>query len=158
MKINIYWVKLTLGGSKDEHFSCFHSSCQLGLNISNADRARAATWLNVGKHVPEITRLHSIDQGVMYKPPFNNTKASPPWIITSFVCQSCLLTGRHCKCTTGRDSMWSQIWSSIVCLCLRGPKGTSIDEVQQFVMIFQPPTSENHKSDFWGHFGLPYLH
>ena len=21
----------TLGGTKDEHFSCFHSSCQLGL-------------------------------------------------------------------------------------------------------------------------------
>ena len=28
-----HWVlyKMTLGGTKDKHFSCFHSSCQLGL-------------------------------------------------------------------------------------------------------------------------------
>ena len=28
-----HWVlwKMPLGGAKDEHFSCFHSSCQLGL-------------------------------------------------------------------------------------------------------------------------------
>ena len=25
------YKKITLGGAKDEHFSCFHRSCQLGL-------------------------------------------------------------------------------------------------------------------------------
>jgi hypothetical protein len=30
-----HWVleNMPLGGAKDEHFSCFHSSCQLGLTV-----------------------------------------------------------------------------------------------------------------------------
>ena len=31
VKIDINRVNLLLGGAKDEHFSCFLSSCQLGL-------------------------------------------------------------------------------------------------------------------------------
>ena len=27
-------IKMSLGGAKDEYFSCFHSSCQLGLKVA----------------------------------------------------------------------------------------------------------------------------
>jgi hypothetical protein len=32
------YKKMTLGGTKDEHFSCFHRSCQLGSKDSTSFR------------------------------------------------------------------------------------------------------------------------
>ena len=51
--IGLFWplpsslsiIKITLGGAKDEHFSCFHSSCHLGLRKNNI------------KYLKKITRV-----------------------------------------------------------------------------------------------------
>ena len=52
-----HWAswKMALGGSKDEHFSCFHSSCQLGLNSLRRFRRQYAI-----RNLSLLKRTHSI--------------------------------------------------------------------------------------------------
>ena len=42
--------KMPLGGAKDEHFSCSHSSCQLGIKIST--RYFVKSWVETNSNIP----------------------------------------------------------------------------------------------------------